>query len=395
MQYGSCSYHGDAQMAADTPSLLAVGVGVSDNIVVYLAVWGSAPPDGRRHDRRGPQDRYLHTGSDGVLSSDSVFPAALLPLHTSPSADVRNDPSPETPAADNRWGMEQRSESSERMLLPLAYVHAYCAAISIFILKSLLVGDRWRPWNSMRMAQDLYSSSTLTIVYIPDVSLNIHGKMIGLIDQFIAKHLSLNAQDATLLQQKYYKDYGLVLEGLTRHHKIDPMAFNREVDDALPLDSIVSPDQGLKTLLSHLDTTKVKPWLLTNAYSSHAQRVLRLLDLEGFFEGITYCDYGSLPLVCKPDQEMYARAEREAGVAPGKPCYFVDDSHLNCKHAHARGWVTAHLVESDLELEPPLPPACGYVISSLGELVGHFPHLFKSEIGDGVKLGLIPRRASA
>lgn len=129
-----------------------------------------------------------------------------------------------------------------------------------------------------------------------------------------------------MLHQKYYKEYGLAIEGLTRHHKIDPLEFNYEVDDALPLDAILKPDPKLRKLLESLDTTKVKPWLLTNAYVSHGKRVVKLLGVEDLFEGITYCDYGQLPLICKPSQEMYAKAEKEAGAPSTESCYFVGKS---------------------------------------------------------------------
>lgn len=142
-------------------------------------------------------------------------------------------------------------------------------------------------------------------------------------DKFFVKHLALNSNDAHMLHQKYYKEYGLAIEGLTRHHKIDPLEFNLEVDDALPLDNILQSDPALRKLLKSLDTTKVKPWLLTNAYVNHAKRVVKLLGVDDLFEGITYCDYGQLPLICKPSQDMYAKAEREASAPNTESCYFV------------------------------------------------------------------------
>lgn len=224
-----------------------------------------------------------------------------------------------------------------------------------------------------------------------------------MLDVFFVKHLDLTPEDAHMLHQKYYKEYGLAIEGLTRHHKIDPLAFNYEVDDALPLDNILKPDPKLRKLLETLDTTKVKPWLLTNAYINHAKRVVKLLGIEDLFEGITYCDYGILPLVCKPGQDMYAKAEKEAGAPSTDQCYFVgmslstacwtfwtlhankavsDDSHLNCVHAHARGWTTVHLVEQGTPV--PHKPASKHMISSLQELPVLFPQFFKQrgESGD-------------
>lgn len=136
-------------------------------------------------------------------------------------------------------------------------------------------------------------------------------------------HLSLSEEDALMLHQKYYSEYGLAIEGLTRHHKIDPLEFNREVDDALPLDDILKPDAALRDLLEDLDREKVKPWLLTNAYITHGKRVVRLLGVDDLFEGITYCDYSKPKLICKPSTEMWEKAEKEAGALGVENCYFV------------------------------------------------------------------------
>ncbi|KAL1987797.1 hypothetical protein VTN96DRAFT_2200 [Rasamsonia emersonii] len=204
----------------------------------------------------------------------------------------------------------------------------------------------------------------------------IHDLMQDLIDQFFVKHLSLGLDDAVMLHRKYYREYGLAIQGLTRHHKIDPLQFNREVDDALPLDDILKPDPKLRKLLEDIDRTKVKLWLLTNAYVTHAKRVVRLLGVDDLFEGITYCDYSQPQLVCKPNTEMWEKAEKEAGARSIESCYFVDDSALNCRHAQARGWTTVHLVEPQLK-KPKIPP-CKYTIRHLEELRDLFPQFFKS-----------------
>ncbi|EFR00091.1 SSM1 [Nannizzia gypsea CBS 118893] len=204
----------------------------------------------------------------------------------------------------------------------------------------------------------------------------IHDLMQELIDKFFVRHLSLDAEDAVMLHHRYYKEYGLAIEGLTRFHKIDPLMFNREVDDALPLDDILKPNMKLRTLLEDFDRTKVKLWLLTNAYVTHGKRVVKLLGVDDLFEGITYCDYGAEKLVCKPDQKMYLKAEREAGAASSEECYFVDDSHLNCRHAQAHNWTTIHFVEPTLPA--PETRASKYQIADLEEIRTLFPQFFKA-----------------
>ncbi|KAL4920131.1 Haloacid dehalogenase-like hydrolase-domain-containing protein [Aspergillus aurantiobrunneus] len=204
---------------------------------------------------------------------------------------------------------------------------------------------------------------------------NIHDEMQKLIHEFFVHHLSLDSEDAHMLHMKYYKEYGLAIEGLTRHHKIDPLEFNRQVDDALPLDRILKPDLKLRKLLEDIDRDKVKLWLLTNAYVNHGKRVVKLLQVDDLFEGITYCDYAQPPLICKPSQAMYDKAEKDAGASGAEQVYFVDDSGLNCKHAAARGWQVAHLIEPELPV--PEVPASHFQIRDLEELRTCFPHLFK------------------
>ncbi|KAK3352323.1 HAD-like domain-containing protein [Lasiosphaeria hispida] len=207
-------------------------------------------------------------------------------------------------------------------------------------------------------------------------SAKVHDHMAGLIDQYFVTHLSLSWDDAVRLHKEYYQNYGLAIEGLVRHHEIDPLEYNAKVDDALPLDDIIKPSSALKQLLADIDTSKVKLWLFTNAYINHAKRVIRLLEIEEFFEGVTFCDYGSIPLVCKPHPDMFHKAMREAGVEKYEDCFFVDDSYGNCQAAQKLGWATAHLVEEGVKV--PRTPASKYQIQSLEELRTTFPQVFKS-----------------
>ncbi|KAI9657257.1 MAG: hypothetical protein M1831_004446 [Alyxoria varia] len=189
-------------------------------------------------------------------------------------------------------------------------------------------------------------------------------------------HLELSREDANYLHLRYYKDYGLAIEGLVRHHKLeDPLSYNREVDDALPLEKALSPDPELRKLLMEFDTSKARLWLFTNAYITHARRVVRLLGVDDLFEGITYCDYGSSKFVCKPHAAMFQLAEKDTGVSSADQCFFVDDSHLNCAAAQDRGWTACHFVESTEQ--PPAQQASKYRIRRLEELKDIFPEFFR------------------
>lgn len=150
--------------------------------------------------------------------------------------------------------------------------------------------------------------------------------MASLIDQYFITHLSLPPDEAKRLTREYYTKYGLAIEGLVRHHQIDPLDFNAKVDDALPLQDILSPDAELRRLLEDIDTDKVRLWLFTNAYVTHGKRVVRLLGIDDLFEGLTFCDYAQHPFVCKPSHDMFRKAMQEAVVERGEDCYFVGES---------------------------------------------------------------------
>ncbi len=51
-------------------------------------------------------------------------------------------------------------------------------------------------------------------------SYKIHDMMAELIDLYFVNELKLSPADARTLHERYYKDYGLALEGLVRFHKI-------------------------------------------------------------------------------------------------------------------------------------------------------------------------------
>jgi len=175
--------------------------------------------------------------------------------------------------------------------------------------------------------------------------------MSELIDQYFMKHLSLDRAEAYRLHQEYYKTYGLAIEGLVRNHKIDPLEYNSLVDDALPLEEILSSDPQLRQFLEDIDRNEVKLWLFTNAYVTHGKRVVKILGIEDLFEGMTYCDYGARPLICKPSKEMFSKAMREAGVTDVNKCYFVgESSYLIYEELTESFQTTQHLIVEKLKI---------------------------------------------
>ncbi|KAJ1921835.1 suppressor of deletion of TFIIS [Tieghemiomyces parasiticus] len=155
-----------------------------------------------------------------------------------------------------------------------------------------------------------------------------------------ARKIGIPAADARRLCESYYRDYGLAVRGLIRHHTIDPVDYDREVDGALPLETILTPNPALRAMLTGLRLRRVA---FTNAGRTHAERVLRCLGVADLFETVIYCDYSEPDFTCKPDCPSFERAMHAAGVTDPGLCYFVDDSRDNVVAAQALGWHAVHL----------------------------------------------------
>ncbi|KAH9458790.1 hypothetical protein MJO29_009879 [Puccinia striiformis f. sp. tritici] len=117
--------------------------------------------------------------------------------------------------------------------------------------------------------------------------------------------LGLPLEQAQELHTRYYKEYGLAIRGLIRHHSIDPLDYDKNCDLAIPLEDILSPDQGLRQLLLDIDRSKARVWCITNAYKTHALRVLKIMNLSDLIEGVVSCDYTNHNFHCKPEKEYY------------------------------------------------------------------------------------------
>lgn len=172
-------------------------------------------------------------------------------------------------------------------------------------------------------------------------------------------------EEAERLHSAYYRQYGLAIRGLVKHHEIDPMDFNERCDASLPLEDLLKPDPAIRQLLMDIDRSKVKVWAATNAYISHAERVLKILNLRDLIEDIVFCDYQDPAFTCKPEPEYYEMAMTKIGLSPDDPadrakCFFIDDSLSNVRAAKTIGWgscvwfreqlspeARAHLVSGD------------------------------------------------
>ncbi|RUS23380.1 HAD-like domain-containing protein [Endogone sp. FLAS-F59071] len=188
------------------------------------------------------------------------------------------------------------------------------------------------------------------------------------IDNYFRK-LNIPEEKVTVLHYRYYVDYGLAIRGLVKHHEVDPADYDREVDGGLPLEDLLKPDPELRVMLESL---KMRKWIVTNAGLAHARRVLRILQIEDQFEGITYCDYTEPNFICKPEEEFYFKAMKEAGISDVSKCYFVDDSAANVDTGYKLGWTSVHVADN-----PQMSNFGHFQIANVKELPLVLPELWK------------------
>ena len=114
------------------------------------------------------------------------------------------------------------------------------------------------------------------------------------INEYVAKLLDLNLENARVQQKLYFREHGTTLRGLMLDHNVDPhhyMDFVHDIDLA-PVDA--SPD--LDAVLHKLPGRKL---IFTNGSTKHAENVTGKLGIEHHFEAIF--DLAASDFLPKPD----------------------------------------------------------------------------------------------
>lgn len=168
------------------------------------------------------------------------------------------------------------------------------------------------------------------------------------------------------LALNYYQTYGTTLRGLQINHSVDADEYLAYVHD-LPLEEYIFPDLELQTMLSSLPQQK---WILTNADANHANRVLKVLRLEGCFAGII--DVRALDFLCKPEKEAYQRSLHHAGMTDSTKCVLFEDSLRNLVPAHELGFATVLVGTKEKH------PGADYSVNKLLDLPQVLPQLWEA-----------------
>lgn len=162
------------------------------------------------------------------------------------------------------------------------------------------------------------------------------------INRYMEEVVVIAPADVDRLRRRYWQDYGATLQGLIRHHAIDPEDYLAYVH-AVDVGSRLSQDLELRRTIEAL---AVPSYIFTNGSRCHVDRVVTALGLEGLF-----CDVFDIRIADyqpKPNPDPYQQVLAKLKIA-GSRCVMVEDQPQNLQTAKQFGMKTV-LVGKDLSI---------------------------------------------
>jgi len=156
------------------------------------------------------------------------------------------------------------------------------------------------------------------------------------INRFMVEEVAIPAPDVDGLRRRYWKDYGATLQGLIRHHRVDPEAYLAYVHD-VAVDERLAPDTALQDSLAALS---IPCHVFTNGSREHAERVLTSLGVRDHFNEIF--DIRIANYLPKPNPEPY-HGVLDVLDLPPQGCVMVEDSTPNLHRAAELGMKTIYV----------------------------------------------------
>lgn len=153
------------------------------------------------------------------------------------------------------------------------------------------------------------------------------------INRYMTEVVGIPAPEVDALRRDYWRLYGVTLQGLIRHHGVDPedyLLFVHDVDIA----SHLAPDPALREVLASLPQRKA---VFTNGSLCHADRVLSALGIEDMFEKVY--DIRIAAYQPEPYPEPYHAVLAELGTTADR-CIMIEDSRDNLHTAKRLGMGT-------------------------------------------------------
>jgi putative hydrolase of the HAD superfamily len=154
------------------------------------------------------------------------------------------------------------------------------------------------------------------------------------INAFLQRHFGLDEAGANEMRRHFWRRYGTTLNGLMRHHGVDPRRFLAETHVFPELADIVVHENALRHALERLGGTKL---VFSNAPRHYVQGVLRAMGLARYFDGVYAIEDARYR--GKPALHGFHVLLRKHDLDPHR-CAFVDDILDNLRTAHRLGMST-------------------------------------------------------
>jgi pyrimidine 5'-nucleotidase len=151
------------------------------------------------------------------------------------------------------------------------------------------------------------------------------------INLYMHEVLAIPWEDVPNLRRKFFEEYGTALRGLEANYPVRREDYLAFVHD-LPLRDYIRPNPELNAVLKDLSTRKL---IFTNADAAHAQRVMDVLEVAPYFDGIV--DINDMDPFCKPMPESFQRAIQRADEPNPGSCVLIDDMSRNTSGATVFG----------------------------------------------------------
>ena len=153
------------------------------------------------------------------------------------------------------------------------------------------------------------------------------------INRYMETQVGIELQDVDGLRRRYWQDYGTTLQGLIKHHEVDPEDYLDYVH-AVDVGSRLSADVELRRSIEQLP---VPSYVFTNGSRCHVDRVVTALGLDGLF--VDVFDIRIANYQPKPNPDPYLQVLRKIELS-GENCVMVEDQPQNLKTAKELGMRT-------------------------------------------------------
>ncbi|MFM2067327.1 MAG: hypothetical protein RLZZ584_2236 [Pseudomonadota bacterium] len=171
-----------------------------------------------------------------------------------------------------------------------------------------------------------------------DASAYVFGALNVSMTDYVQQAAGVDRARADELRRHYWRRHGATLPGLVRHHGVKPAHFLRETHQLPELEATLRAHQHDLAALRRLPGRK---YVVTNAPTAYARRVLDGLGVAGLFDGLIAIEHMAMfgQLRPKPDARMLRALAVRLKVAPAR-CVLVEDTLVHQKAARRVGMAT-------------------------------------------------------